>query len=112
MNESKSLLDRFIDAQTKSESHCSSRLMESKRVLDGLLKDLKGLSAQVTSQEEVLETETENLKITKLSIVATETTYEKSIKVCKEERFEAETELKQYSSELEELNQIANPSIR
>merc|ERR1740138_556339 len=33
MNASQTLLDRFISAQATSSSHCSSRLMESKRIL-------------------------------------------------------------------------------
>merc|ERR1719498_445590 len=75
MNASKTLLDKFISAQTTSSDHCSSRLMESKRILDGILKDAKTLNSQITSREEVLETETENLKITKLSIDAVTTEY-------------------------------------
>jgi len=86
--------------------------MESKRILDGILKDAKTLNAQITSREEVLETETENLKITKLSIEAVTTEYTKTITVCKEETEEAISDLKTYSKELEELDQIANPSIR
>jgi len=112
MDDGKTLLDRFIAAQTTSSDHCSSRLMESKRILDGILKDAKTLNAQITSREEVLETETENLKITKLSINAVTTEYTKTITVCKEETEEAISDLKTYSKELEELDQIANPSIR
>jgi len=112
MDDGKTLLDKFIAAQTTSSDHCSSRLMESKRILDGILKDAKTLNAQITSREEVLETETENLKITKLSIEAVTTEYTKTITVCKEETEEAISDLKTYSKELEELDQIANPSIR
>jgi len=112
MNASKSLLDKFIDAQTESEDHCSSRLMESKRVLDGLLKDIGHLNDQVIGQEEVLETETENLKITKLAIDAVKKEYEKTVKECREETMLALDDLNKYTRELEELNQIAKPSIR
>merc|ERR1719453_1001670 len=34
VNQSKTLLDQFIDAQTSSKAACSSRLLESKRALD------------------------------------------------------------------------------
>jgi hypothetical protein len=112
MNKSQSLLDKFIEAQTSSKDHCSARLMESKRVLDGILGNLRVLSKQVTSKEEVVETETENLKITKLSISAVTTEFTKQTKICKEEHNEAVQELKMYSSELDELLSIANPSVR
>lgn len=112
MNKSKSILDRFIESQTNSDDACSSRLLESKRVLDALLKDLKTLSSQVVSQEQVLETETENLKITKLSSEAVEKEWEKKIEECEEERAEALAEHTKYSAELEELDQIAKPSVR
>merc|ERR1740138_1771314 len=63
VNQSKTLLDRFIDEQAASKSACSSRLLESKRVLDGLLKDVSTLNSQVVSKEEIMETETQNLKM-------------------------------------------------
>merc|ERR1719388_143255 len=67
LNASKTLLDKFIAAQSTSSDFCSSRLMESKRILDGILKDANTLNGQISSREEVLEVETENLKITKMS---------------------------------------------
>jgi len=112
MNESQTLLDKFIAAQSTSSDHCSSRLMESKRILDGILADVRNLNAQVISHEEVLETETENLKITTMSVDAVTTEYKSSIDYCEEERHEAFIELKKYSKELEELDSIANPSMR
>merc|ERR1719161_3539139 len=61
-------LGQFIAAQQSSSSHCSSRLMEAKRVLDSLKHQAKQLSTQVDSHEQVLETESGNLEITKSSI--------------------------------------------
>jgi len=105
-------LGKFISMQTKSGDACSARLMESKRVLDGLLKDLKDLSTQVDGHEEVLETETGNLNITELSVKAVGTAYEEAMAVCEQEKQDAADEVSQYQSELAELDQIAKPSVR
>lgn len=112
MNESKSLLDKFIDAQTSSKDACSSRLIESKRVLDGLLKDVNSLNSQVLSLEQIVESEMENLKISKMTIEAVKTTYKEAIKSCNTERRNAIVEYKKYAAELNELRQIAMPSAR
>merc|ERR1719443_69182 len=66
-NESKAVLDEFIARQETSSDFCSSRLKESKRALDGLLRDLHNLNIEVQSHEQVLATETENLNITYMS---------------------------------------------
>jgi len=110
--ESMDVLQQFINAQQASGDACSSRLMESKRILDGLLKDLKSLSNQIDSHEEVLETETSNLNITELSVNAVEVTHTEAMTVCEKEKQEALDRVSQYQSELEELNQIAKPSVR
>lgn len=112
VNESQTILDSFIDEQSKSGDACSSRLMESKRTLDGLLHDLKEISLEVASHEKILETETENLNITYQSIDAVNIEVAEALKKCKKEREEAVKEVAQYSAELEELVQIAEPSVR
>jgi len=110
--ESMDVLQQFINAQQASGDACSSRLLESKRVLDGLLKDLKSLSSQVDSHEEVLETETSNLNITELSVKAVEVTHIEAMTVCEKEKQDAADRVSQYQSELAELHQIAKPSVR
>merc|ERR1719420_78345 len=89
-NETNGALDVFIRAQNSSNDACSSRLMESKRVLDGLLKDLKAIEEQVDSHEELLQTETENLNITHNAIEATESMYETEMQKCADEKDEAQ----------------------
>jgi hypothetical protein len=111
-NESTGALDAFIQAQNSSNDACSSRLLESKRVLDGLLKDLKAIEEQVEAHEELLSTETENLNITHNAIDAAETIYENEVEECTKEKEAAEKDLAMYNAELEELKQIANPSVR
>lgn len=112
VNKSKSLLDEFIESQASSKAACSSRLLEAKRVLDGLLKDVETLNSQVLSKEEIVETETQNLEISKQSIEAAKTEYKEEIKRCMKERKEAIEEYKIYRKELIELRQIAMPSTR
>eukprot|EP00746_Dinoflagellata_sp_MGD_P161088 gnl/MRDRNA2_/MRDRNA2_88121_c0_seq1.p1 gnl/MRDRNA2_/MRDRNA2_88121_c0~~gnl/MRDRNA2_/MRDRNA2_88121_c0_seq1.p1 ORF type:complete len:430 (+),score=112.17 gnl/MRDRNA2_/MRDRNA2_88121_c0_seq1:99-1388(+) len=112
VNESQSVLDEFIEEQNAAGDACSSRLMESKRTLDGLLHDLRDLSIETSSHEKILETETENLNITFLSIEAVDTETKIGIEKCKKEREEAIKEVTQYTAELEELIQIAQPSVR
>eukprot|EP00746_Dinoflagellata_sp_MGD_P008407 gnl/MRDRNA2_/MRDRNA2_116827_c0_seq1.p1 gnl/MRDRNA2_/MRDRNA2_116827_c0~~gnl/MRDRNA2_/MRDRNA2_116827_c0_seq1.p1 ORF type:complete len:448 (+),score=111.37 gnl/MRDRNA2_/MRDRNA2_116827_c0_seq1:96-1439(+) len=112
MNESQSILDRFIEEQATSSSACSARLMESKRTLDGLLQDVKQVSVEIASHVTILETEMENLNITHMSIEAVETEMKQAFERCKKERADALKEVKQYSSELDELIQIAKPGVR
>jgi len=106
------VLQEFINAQQASGDACSARLLESKRILDGLLKDLKSLSTQIDSHEEVLETETSNLNITELSVKAVETVHAEALIVCEKEKQDASDRVSQYQSELAELDQIAKPSVR
>merc|ERR1719235_848170 len=80
--ESMDVLEDFIAKQQESGDACSARLLESKRALDGLLRDLKDISLQVDSREEVLETETSNLNITELSILAVKKTHEEGVAHC------------------------------
>lgn len=112
VNESQSILDQFIEEQAASGDACSARLMESKRTLDGLLHDLKEVSLEVSSHEQILETETENLNITHMSIEAVKTETAEALKKCQKERAEAVKEVAQYSAELQELIQIAEPGVR
>jgi hypothetical protein len=113
-NDTTDSLDQFIRAQNRfvSSDHCSARLMESKRALDGLLKDLASISKQVESHEEVLATETENLNITHKSIDAVESTFEEDKAACEKLKQDAEDDFNTFSNELEELKQIANPAVR
>jgi hypothetical protein len=106
------VLQEFIAAQQESGDACSARLMESKRVLDGLLRDLQTLSTQIDSQEQVLETETSNLNITELSVMAVETAHKEAMAACEKETQDAHDRVSQYQSELAELDQIAKPSVR
>eukprot|EP00746_Dinoflagellata_sp_MGD_P101068 gnl/MRDRNA2_/MRDRNA2_41160_c0_seq2.p1 gnl/MRDRNA2_/MRDRNA2_41160_c0~~gnl/MRDRNA2_/MRDRNA2_41160_c0_seq2.p1 ORF type:complete len:740 (-),score=186.41 gnl/MRDRNA2_/MRDRNA2_41160_c0_seq2:92-2311(-) len=111
-NESHGSLDTFIQEQAESGDACSARLMESKRALDGLMKDLKAIEAQVESHEEVLSTETENLNITHNAIDAVEATNSQEVEMCKEEKQEAQKDVIMHTKELQELEQIAKPSVR
>jgi len=106
------VLEEFIQKQEDSGDACSSRLLEAKRVLDGLLADVKSLSVQVDSHEEVLETETENLNITEESVKAVEIVHDEAIADCDKEKQDAIDRVSQYQSELAEMDQIAKPSVR
>merc|ERR1719262_601874 len=111
-DEAKDTLQEFIAAQGASDDACSSRLLEAKRSLDGLLHDLKSLSTQVEDHMTVLEVETQNLKATELSIDAVEDQHHEDTLKCDEEREQALADLAQYTAELQELTQIAKPSLR
>jgi hypothetical protein len=106
------VLSQFIQQQQESGDACSARLLESKRILDGLLHDVKSLSVQVDSHEEVIETETGNLGITELSVKAVDTTHKEAGVQCETQTQEAVNRVSQYQSELAELDQIAKPSVR
>merc|ERR1719428_571463 len=86
--------------------------MEAKRALDSLTSEAKSLSNQVNSHEEVLETESENLNITKASILAVELEYTEDVKECNRLKAEALKDMKQYAAELKELREIANPKAK
>jgi len=110
--ESMGVFDKFISQQKASEDACSSKLLEAKRSLDGLLKDLQRLSNDVEAQEMILQTEIENLHFTILSEKAVNVKYEDAKAKCRILVEEAKEELAQYQKELEELNQISKPSVR
>merc|ERR1719316_2221772 len=110
LNTTEGELAKSIAEQKSSDIACSARLLEAKRKLDALLKETKSLSTQVDGHEQVLETENENLNITKMSIEAVESDYDAAIEDCEKLKKEALKDLKQYSAELKELEQIANPS--
>merc|ERR1719310_2776918 len=110
LNKTEKDLAQSIAEQKSSDIACSARLLHSKRKLDTLLKETKTLSMQVAGHEEVLETESENLKVTKMSIAAVESDYDAAIEECEKLKKDALKDLKQYSAELKELEQIANPT--
>merc|ERR1719238_2548180 len=110
LNETEEDLAKSIAEQKSTDVACSARLLQAKRKLDGLLKETKTLSIQVAGHEEVLETESENLNVTKMSIAAVESDYDAAIEDCEKLKKEALKDLKQYSAELKELEQIANPA--
>merc|ERR1719310_2508272 len=110
LNETEKDLAKSIAEQKSTDVACSARLLQAKRKLDALLKEAKTLSLQIDGHEEVLETENENLNVTKMSIAAVESDYDAAIEDCEKLKKEALKDLKQYSAELKELEQIANPS--
>jgi len=110
--ESMDVLEEFIEKQEESGDACSARLLEAKRALDGLLKELKTLETQIDSHEEVLETETENLNITDLAVEAVKTTHKEDMDDCEKKKQEAMDRVSKYEAELEELHQIAKPGVR
>jgi len=110
--ESMDVLEEFIEKQEESGDACSARLLEAKRALDGLLKELKTLETQIDSHEEVLETETENLNITDLAVEAVKTTHKEDMDACEKKKQEAMDRVSKYEDELEELHQIAKPGVR
>jgi len=112
LQEKEDILDKFISKQKAAGTACSARLMESKRALDGLLADVKKLSTQVDGHEAVLETENDNLNITKLTIASVESAYDDAVAECEKQKKEALEDLKQYTAELKELTEIANPKAR
>jgi len=110
LNETEKGLAKSIAEQKSTDVACSARLLSAKRKLDALLKEAKTLSMQIDGHEAVLETESENLNITKMSMEAVESDYDTAIEECEKLKKEALKDLKQYSAELKELVQIAKPS--
>jgi chromosome segregation ATPase len=112
MKKSEDVLDDFVTAQKNAGTACSARLMEAKRALDSLNSEAKSLANQVNSHEEVLETESSNLNITKSSIKAVEEEYDADVTECDRLKAEAIKDMAQYEAELKELKEIANPKAR
>jgi len=112
LKQSEDVLDDFIKAQAAAGTACSARLMEAKRALDSLMSEAKSLSNQVNSHEEVLETESENLNITKMSIASVYEEWRQDSIECNRLKAEAVKDMKQYAAELKELRQIANPKAK
>jgi len=112
LKKSEDVLDDFVKAQKNAGTACSARLMEAKRALDHLNSEAKSLANQVNSHEEVLETESSNLNITKSSIKAVEEEYDADVTECDRLKAEAIKDMAQYEAELKELKEIANPKAR
>merc|ERR1719265_316495 len=110
LNKTEKDLAKSIAEQKSTDVACSARLLSAKRKLDALLKEMKTVSMQVDGHEQVLETENENLNVTKMSIAAVESSYDAAVEECEKLKKEALKDLKQYSAELKELEQIANPT--
>merc|ERR1719235_1889582 len=99
------VFDKFIAASATSKDACSARLLESKRVLDGLLKEVRSLSVQVKSAEEVLEIEEENLVISNQEIASSRKIHKEKIAACTKQVEQALADYKRYTAELHELRQ-------
>merc|ERR1719313_2125866 len=111
VNSSHEDLEKFIAQQSENGDACHARMLEAKQTLDHLLHDVHILALEMKSHETVLETEIENLNMTKLSVDTIEDQYQEDLETCKKQQQEALAESKQYEAELRELDQIANPSV-
>lgn len=112
VNDTQDEMDKFIAASKGSSDACSARLLHAKHILDELMRDVKSTASKIDSHEEVLETENENLNITMMSVKSVTDSHAEAVEKCKALQEEAKADMKQYTSELEELKQIANPEVR
>lgn len=105
-------LDSFVESVKRSETTCSAKVLQ-------LFQELKDLSSRATSlvqqqeaHQEVLSSATRDLQTTQQAIDDAKRVEEGQRKICEQDRADARTEYIQYTKELRELQQIANPSAR
>merc|ERR1719191_422558 len=108
----KGVLDSFIEKQKSSGDACSARLLEAKRGLDQLLKDVKLLAAQIDAHQAAMEAEKEDLAATMESIEQVEDEHKDDLAKCAEKKKEALDAKAGFEAELKELQQIARPAAR
>jgi len=105
-------MDQFIQQQKASSDSCHAKYLEVRRTLDGLHMKVDLLSKEVESNEAIISAHTDIMEEKSDQKKAAEEKYEADIAECKRIRDEDYKEVEGYQSELDELTNIANPSVR
>lgn len=103
-------LDAFIAASQSSTDACHARTLEAKRTLDGLTHQVTALSDQMSGQSKVVAANTVALEQAVADKQSADNELLAALQACDDAA--NTTSLLQYRAELDELEQIAEPSVR
>merc|ERR1719453_510207 len=105
-------MQAFIEQQKASSDSCYSKHLEVKRTLDGLHQKVDILSNEVTSNDAIIQAHTKMVMDKNDEKTAADEKHERDIDECKNIRETDQKEVDQFQKELDELTNIANPSVR
>merc|ERR1719310_1280171 len=105
------LFDQFIDGQSESEDACHAQLFEAKHQLNQLHALVMELAHQVNSTEAAIIAYDLDLEEKLQELQDLETWKDDELLKCKEKKEQAIKMFAQLSNEMEEMHQIASPSV-
>jgi hypothetical protein len=105
-------MEQFIKQQQASSDSCHAKYVEVRRTLDGLHMKVDLFSKEVESNEAIISAHTDIMEEKSDQKKAAEEKYQEDIAECKRIRDEDYKEVEGYQAELDELTNIANPSVR
>lgn len=104
--------DQFIESLKKSGTACSVQLLLVAGQLKSLTEHVTALTTQMEAHQQVITTSTEDLKSTDAALADSLDVYNAALAACAAQRKEAAAKFVQYTTELDELAQIASPEVR
>jgi hypothetical protein len=105
-------MQEFIEQQKRSSDSCYSKHLEVKRTLDGLHQKVDILSNEVTSNDAIIAAHTKITLDKNDEKTAADDKHQRDIEECKSIRDSDQKEVEGFQKELDELTNIANPSVR
>merc|ERR1719387_2708984 len=105
------LVDKFIQEQAGSQDACHSRLLEAKHQLNKLHVDVSDLASQVNSTETAITIYDKELQGKLKELQNLEADRNDKLKACKDKLNADKQMFMKLSEEIEEMKQIANPSV-
>jgi len=105
-------MQEFIEQQKRSSDSCYSKHLEVKRTLDGLHQKVELLSNEVTSNDAVIQAHGKITMDKNDEKTAADEKHARDIEECKNIRDSDQSQVDQFQKELDELTNIANPTVR
>merc|ERR1719484_266418 len=105
-------MQEFIEQQKRSSDSCYSKHLEVKRTLDGLHQKVDILANEITSNDAIIQAHAKITMDKNDEKTAADEKNERDIEECKNIRDSDQKEVDQFQRELDELTNIANPSVR
>jgi hypothetical protein len=105
-------MQEFIEQQKRSSDSCYSKHLEVKRTLDGLHQKVDILSNEITSNDAIIQAHAKITMDKNDEKTDADEKHERDLEECKNIRDSDQEEVDQFQKELDELTNIANPSVR
>jgi hypothetical protein len=105
-------MQEFIEQQKRSSDSCYSKHLEVKRTLDGLHQKVDLLANEITSNGAIIQAHAKITMDKNDEKTAADEKHERDLDECKNIRDTDQKEVDQFQKELDELTNIANPTVR